>query len=151
MSRFMRKPVMPLRWAVPLIVMAAVLGGCGGGGGTGRGTPTPAAALPAGTQQAGLTPGAPPAAETPVVSGNLTLQVLSPQDGQTVNAKEIQVQGVTSAGAVVSVNDAILIAGADGKFETTVTLQEGPNLIEIIASDDTGNEVSDDLAVTYEP
>lgn len=151
MSRSMRKPVMPLRWAVPLIMMAAVLAGCGGGGGTGRGTPTPAAALPAGTQQAGLTPGAPPAAETPVVSGNLTLQVLSPQDGQTVNAKEIQVQGVTSAGAVVSVNDAILIAGADGKFETTVTLQEGPNLIEIIASDDTGNEVSDDLAVTYEP
>ena len=142
---------MPLRWAVPFIVMAAVLAGCGGGGGTGRGTPTPAAALPAGTQQAGLTPGAPPAAETPVVSGNLMLQVLSPQDGQTVNAKEIQVQGVTSAGAVVSVNDAILIAGADGKFETTVTLQEGPNLIEIIASDDTGNEVSDDLAVTYEP
>jgi hypothetical protein len=58
---------------------------------------------------------------------------------------------MTAAGAVVSVNDNVLIAGADGSFETQVTLEEGPNLIEVIASDEAGNETSLDLAVTYEP
>src|SRR5574342_600874 len=88
------------RWTVFFIVLAMALSGCDGGG-TGRGTPTPAP----GDQIPVLATGMPPAAETPAVSGNLTLQVLSPQDGDTVNAKEIQVRGVTSAGAVVSVND----------------------------------------------
>jgi hypothetical protein len=130
---------------VLVLVVCLSLAGCGGG--TGRGTPTPEFDLPAGSP----VPGVPPAAETPVPSGNLTLQILAPQDGDSVNTKEIQVRGMTAAGAVVSVNDNVLIAGADGSFETQVTLEEGPNLIEVIASDEAGNETSLDLAVTYEP
>lgn len=133
-----------------MAVVLLSLSGCGGGG-TGRGTPTPEVLVPAGSQVPGSTPAMPPAAETPAVSGNLTLQVLSPQDGDTVNTKEIQVRGMTSAEAVVSVNDNILIAGADGTFETSVALEEGPNLIEVIASNEAGNEVTVELAVTYEP
>jgi hypothetical protein len=84
-------------------------------------------------------------------SGSLWLQVLSPQDEAVVNTPQVDVIGSAPAGAVLSVNDEILIVGDDEQFKTTVFLDEGPNLIEIIASDDNGNETSLILAVTYEP
>jgi hypothetical protein len=52
---------------------------------------------------------------------------------------------------VVSVNDEILIAGADGLFQVAVALEEGPNLIEVVASDALGSETAFDLLVTYQP
>ncbi|MEO5887732.1 MAG: hypothetical protein ABIQ77_08720 [Anaerolineales bacterium] len=84
-------------------------------------------------------------------SGTLWLQVLSPQDEAIVNSPQLEVSGSAPAGAVISVNDEILIVGNDQQFKTTVSLDEGPNLIEIIASDDHGNETSLLRTVTYEP
>ena len=83
-------------------------------------------------------------------TGSLSLQVLSPQDEAIVNTPHVDVSGSAPAGAVVSVNEEILIVGSDGQFKTTVTLEEGPNLIEVIASDINGNESSLFLTVTYE-
>jgi len=79
------------------------------------------------------------------------LQVLSPADSSVVNVPQVTVSGTASPGAVVSINDDILIVGADGMFELTVTLVEGPNLIEVIASTTSGSEASVDLVVTYQP
>jgi hypothetical protein len=87
----------------------------------------------------------------PVTSGTLWLQILSPQDEAVVNTPEVDVMGLAAIGAVVSVNDDILIVGDDQQFKTTISLDEGPNLIEIIASDNNGNEMSILLTVTYEP
>jgi len=87
----------------------------------------------------------------PDTSGTLWLQVLSPQDEAVVNTPQVDVTGSAPAGAVISINDEILIVGDDGQFKTTISLDEGPNLIEIVASDDNGNETSLSLAVTYEP
>ena len=83
--------------------------------------------------------------------GALSLQVLSPQDEAVVNTPQVDVIGSAPTGAVISVNDEILIVGDDGQFKTTVSLDEGPNLIEIIASDNDGNEMSLLLTITYEP
>ena len=83
--------------------------------------------------------------------GSVSLQVLSPQDGAVVNTSQIQVSGVASPGNVVTVNDEIILVGGDGQFQATISLDEGPNLIEVIASDDAGNETSVDLTVTYAP
>ena len=91
------------------------------------------------------------AVTAPEPSGILWLQVLSPQDEAVVNTPQVDVTGSGPAGAVISINDEILIVGDDGQFKTTVSLDEGPNLIEIIASDNNGNETSLILAVTYEP
>jgi len=88
---------------------------------------------------------------TPESSGTLWLQVLSPQDEVVVNTPQMDVIGSAPAGAVVSVNDEILLVGVDGQFKTTISLDEGPNLIEVVASDDTGNETYLLLTVTYEP
>ena len=97
-------------------------------------------------------PAQPPSGQNqPPSSGPVSLQVLSPQDGATVNVAQIEVSGVASPGAVVSVNDNVIVAGADGRFATTVSLDEGPNLIEVIASNNSGNQLSAEITVTYEP
>lgn len=125
-------------------------------------TPIPPITLPpAGAPTDASAPGAPPANPTtasggpstgqPSNSGPVSVQVLSPQDGAAVNTAQIEVSGIASAGAVVTVNDNIIIVGADGQFKTTIALDEGPNLIEIIASNDAGSETSVELTITYEP
>jgi hypothetical protein len=52
---------------------------------------------------------------------------------------------------VVSVNDAIVIAAGDGSFKATIPLEEGPNLVEVVASDEAGNETWLALTISYEP
>ena len=86
-----------------------------------------------------------------VVAQPLFLQVTSPLDGDTVNTAQVDVIGSASTGTVISINDDILIVGDNGQFKDTVALDEGPNLIEIVASDDGGNETYLELTVTYEP
>ena len=63
----------------------------------------------------------------------------------------MEVSGFAPAGTVISINDEILIVGDDGQFQAITSLEEGPNLIEIIASDEAGNDASVLLTVTYEP
>jgi hypothetical protein len=87
----------------------------------------------------------------PEPSGTIWLQLFSPQDEAIVNTPQVEVIGSVPARAVVSVNDDILLVGDDQQFKTTVALDEGPNLIEILASDENGNEASLILTVTYEP
>jgi glucodextranase-like protein len=85
------------------------------------------------------------------VTGNVWLKVTSPQDGDTVSTSQVDVIGSAPAGTVVSVDEDILIVGEAGQFKSTVSLEEGPNLIEIIASDENGNETSLEFTVVYEP
>lgn len=51
----------------------------------------------------------------------------------------------------MTINDDIIIVGPDGRFQSIVTLDQGPNIIEIVASDDLGNEQTIDLDIDYEP
>jgi hypothetical protein len=90
-------------------------------------------------------------AAAPEVSGNLWLQILSPQDEAMVNSPQVEVVGSAPAGAVVSINEEIVLVPENGQFRAMVSLEEGLNLIEIIASDTSGNETSLLLIVTYEP
>ena len=78
-------------------------------------------------------------------------QVTSPLDEAVVNTPQVEVIGSAPAETVISVNDEIVIVGDDQQFKVTVSLEEGPNLIEMIASDVNENETSLLLTVTYEP
>jgi hypothetical protein len=80
----------------------------------------------------------------------LTLEVTEPQDESVVHVSEIVVSGITRSDAVVSINDAVVEVDEDGKFSATVTLEEGPNSIEVIASDYEGNEESQVLTLIYQ-
>lgn len=82
--------------------------------------------------------------------GGLTARIFSAMD-TTVNNEAYLVQGHTNREVVVTVNEAIFTNPAESVFTLPVTLEEGPNLIEIVMSDLDGNEVSITLTVTYEP
>jgi len=79
----------------------------------------------------------------------VSLTVTEPLDETTVYVADLVVKGQTEPDAVVSVNEAVVDVDAEGKFSTTVTLEEGPNLIEVLASDCEGNEGSVTLTVIY--
>jgi len=85
----------------------------------------------------------------------LFLELTQPADGAEVTTNSINVTGKTIPGAVVSasIDEAVEIADVeqDGNFSVTVMLEEGPNLIEVIASDQQGNEKSSSIAVIYIP
>jgi hypothetical protein len=84
-------------------------------------------------------------------SGSLTVKLLEPQDGAAVETNVVKVKGEAPPETVVTVNDDILVVESDGKFEIDVPLEPGPNVIEIVASDLEGNEVSFEITVTYQP
>lgn len=118
-----------------LLVLVSVVG-CASEEATPTLTPTPE-----------LTPTPTPAA--------LFLEIAEPQDESVVSTASIAVSGSTLPGAIVSVfiDEQVEIADVeeDGSFSVTVTLQEGPNLIEVIASDSEQNEASGWLSVIYNP
>lgn len=84
-----------------------------------------------------------------------SLEISQPLNEAQVAADTVVVIGRTAPNAVVSllVNEEIEIADVDqnGNFSVTITLEEGPNLIEVIASDQYGNEDSITLVVSYVP
>lgn len=90
-----------------------------------------------------------PAADSMTAAAPIALQVLLPEDGSEIDIEQCQVIGITAPGAVVTVNDEIVVAGADGSFQTTISLEAGPNLIQVLASDASGGEAFTFLTVTY--
>lgn len=80
---------------------------------------------------------------------DLYLKVTEPQDESIVNTSVVMVRGETTADAVVTVNGTIAEVDADGRFSATVSLEEGPNVIEVFASDFEGREASEFLSVIY--
>lgn len=126
---------------IPLLVLALVVGAVGC-----KKTATP---TPSPTPTPTLTPTPTP---TPTTVA-LFLSVTSPQDQSVVNTASISVSGSTIPGAVVSVsvNDSIYIPSVDntGHFAISVPLDEGPNLIEVVASDYYGNQKSVTISIVY--
>jgi hypothetical protein len=108
------------------------------------------------TNQLLLSTTPPSSATTPsllpsLVSGSLWLEITAPQDETVVNSPQIVVEGIASLGAVISIEDEIILVDTDGKFQVTIFLEEGPNLIEILASDELDNQIFTTLIVIYQP
>ena len=85
------------------------------------------------------------------VNGPLWVRVLAPTDGQVVATPSIEVRGEATAETILSINDEILLVENDQAFTVTIPLEEGPNVIELVASDYLGNEISMIFTVTYQP
>ena len=79
------------------------------------------------------------------------LEVTAPQDETVVSTNPICVSGSTSLGADVSVNGELVDVDEQGNFAAMVELEEGPNAIEVIATDYEGNGKSCILVVIYAP
>ena len=83
-------------------------------------------------------------------SGALWVKITSPLDNSTVSAAEIDVIGTAPVDTVLSINDEIVEVGSDQKFTAHLTLDEGINIIEVLASDLSGNEVFIPLTVYFD-
>jgi len=93
-------------------------------------------------------PSTPPPSEP---AQGLFLEVAEPQDESVISTSPIYVRGNTSPDAEVSVNGELIDVDEQGNFAAMVEMEEGPNAIEIIATDYEGNEESRILAVIYAP
>jgi hypothetical protein len=75
-----------------------------------------------------------------VFQEGLPLTVTEPADASTIAAETVTVKGTTKPGAIVSVNDEVDTADGNGNFSVSVPLEDGLNAIDVIASDDNGNQ-----------
>jgi hypothetical protein len=90
-----------------------------------------------------------PTTTTKEISAGLSLDILQPQEGTTVDNQNLMIKGKTAAEAEVFVNEKQLKADSNGDFFTTITLDEGENNISIVANDEDGNFAEKEITVTY--
>ena len=74
------------------------------------------------------------------LQSGLPLNVTEPADSAIINGDTVTVQGTTTPGAIVSVNDNVITADSTGAFSTNVSLDAGPNAIDVIATDNNNNQ-----------
>ena len=143
-----------------LILMAVAIIACDSDEPEATSTPVPTSTITGGTPVDGATATPVTGDQTPTpiateIPTELFLQVTNPEDGSEVTTETIQVSGNTIVDAIVSVwiNEDIEVADIDegGNFSVTVTLEEGPNIIEVVASDAEGGEKLSQIAITYIP
>ena len=80
------------------------------------------------------------------------LQLVEPAEAESfVSVSPIEIVGRTRLDAVVTVNDTLVEPDIDGKFSLSVDLQEGPNIIEVVSSVASGEELNLVLVVLYLP
>jgi len=82
---------------------------------------------------------------------NLALNFEGIGDESIVRSDTVLLRGVTSADAIVSVNDVIIQVQADGTFELTIGLKPGPNFVDVVASNLDGSSHSSSLAIISIP
>jgi len=93
----------------------------------------------------------PSEADSDMPESGFFLTMTQSADESIINADKVEVIGITVPSAVVSVNGNLVEVDAEGNFTMMVVLEEGPNLIEVIASDSEGNQESRTLVIIYVP
>jgi hypothetical protein len=88
---------------------------------------------------------------TQAANAPLFLTVVEPADESVIGVNSVTIRGKTLAGAVVSVNGDLAGVDLNGNFSLTVTLEAGPNIFDIIATDDQDNEATAQLVVSFAP
>jgi len=86
-----------------------------------------------------------------LTSGSLTVRIDAPVDGATLKDSPVEVKGQAPVGTVISINEVVLVVNAGGTFSAKINLEQGPNLIEFLASDTSDNQVFYVLAIYLEP
>jgi hypothetical protein len=108
----------------------------------------PAADLPP-VQTSVNTPDHPESTQAPF-QGPLSVILLQPGDNALVPASPVRITGEAEPGTVISFNDVPVIVDTSRKFVVDIPLEPGINTIEIVASDDQGNQDFKFLTLTLE-
>ena len=123
-------------------------------------TPEPPLPTPAPTATPVLPTPTPEPTSTPVptvdpivatTTFNLALDFEGIGDESIVRSETVLLRGVTSADAIVSVNDVIVEVQSDGTFELTLLLDPGPNFVDVVASNLDGSTINSSLAIISIP
>lgn len=77
----------------------------------------------------------------------IVLSVDSPENNATVSTSQITVLGITVPEADVSVNEKEIKADKNGNFSVKIDLEEGENIIFVIANDAQGNYAEKEIIV----
>lgn len=88
--------------------------------------------------------------KTETVSNLFKLNITGPVDESVVRTSPVTVSGSTNAGADLMVNG-LSVALENGHFKVLVELEPGPNVIDIVAKDAFGKQVSKYLTIIYVP
>ena len=107
-----------------------------------------------------MTTPAPSATPTPPVAtlqataaateGDLFLEMVAPLESEIFTSEPlIDIVGRTRVDAVVTINDTVVEPGPDGQFSMGLDLEEGPNIIEVVASVASGEQEDVVLVVVY--
>ena len=104
-------------------------------------------------------PALPPATSTAVPSpivtrvatgGKLFLQMVAPVETEVLTSEpSLDIIGRTRVDAVVTINDTVVEPGLDGQFSLGIDLEEGPNIIKVVASVASGEQQDVVLVVIY--
>ncbi|MDA1256885.1 MAG: DUF4382 domain-containing protein [Chloroflexi bacterium] len=93
---------------------------------------------------------APTPTQSPV--GEFFLSIEAPESLEAVTtAQEFEVVGRSSLDALISVNDTVVELDVDGRFSVSVPLEDGVNVVEVVASVASGEELSEVLVIIREP
>ena len=98
-----------------------------------------------------------PAAETPTATPDATgselfLQLVEPAETEVfTNVAAMVVTGRTRIDAMVTINDTVVEPNIDGEFSLDMDLEEGPNIIEIVSSVASGQQMDLVLVAIYVP
>ncbi len=80
------------------------------------------------------------------------LTIENPLDGSQFfgpKQKQVTIQGTTNTAANVTINDRIISVDGNGKFQYTITLNEGENKFTIKSTDQAGNITEKNLIFTF--
>ena len=77
------------------------------------------------------------------------IEISSPSDGSTTETQAVTVAGSTEPGADLTINGASALVASNGSFSLVITLVEGANVINVTATDESGNSATVMLSVTY--
>jgi hypothetical protein len=78
----------------------------------------------------------------------ITLRITSPINNAVVTVSDVVIKGITTPGAEVAVNDKETVAGKDGSFSVTLTLDEGDNYISAVATNSDGQAAELEMNIT---
>lgn len=85
-------------------------------------------------------------------TGELFLEMISPTtDELFVSESSFEFSGRTTVDALLSVNDSLLEIDEEGRFIFSMDLEEGPNVVEVVASNAFGEQYDEVILVIYEP
>ena len=80
------------------------------------------------------------------------MQLVEPAETEVfTDVGSMAVAGRTRVDAMVTINDTIVEPNIDGEFSLDMALEEGPNIIEVVASVASGEQMDLVLVAVYVP